>query len=51
LEAKLNFIDELDDSFIGRLYKEYTILSDENQRKYGIKTDSDVKEVFEDIKK
>lgn len=51
LEAKLDFIDELDDSFIGRLYKEYTDLSEENQKKYGIKTQNDVKEVFEDVKK
>lgn len=51
LEDKLKFIDELDDSFIGRLYKEYTDLSDENQKKYGIKSQTDVKEVFEDIKK
>ena len=50
-EAKLNFIDELDDSFTGRLYKEYTVLSDENQKKYGMKNENDVKEVFEDIKK
>lgn len=50
-ESKLSFIDELDDFFSGRLYDEYVILSNESREKYSIKSDQEVKEVVEDLKK
>lgn len=50
-EDKLAFIDEMDDALLNRLYNEYMILRKESQDKYEVKTEVDVKEVVEDLKK
>lgn len=51
LEAKLEFIEELPEPIISRLYAEYSALDSESQEKYGMKTAEDVKQTAEDIKK
>ena len=51
LQEKLDFIEELDHSLLLRLYNEYTSLAQEAQDKYAIKTEQQVKEVLEDLKK
>jgi hypothetical protein len=51
LDAKLLFIDELDDTLLNRLYDEYLILAREAKEKYSIKTSEEAKEVIEDLKK
>jgi hypothetical protein len=51
LEARLAFIDELDDPLLNRLYDEYLSLVKEARDKYVIKTDEEAKEVVEDLKK
>lgn len=51
LEQKLLFIDELDDTFLTRLYTEYTILAKESKDQYSVKTAEEAKEVVQDIKK
>lgn len=51
IEAKLNFIDELDESLLSRLYSEYLILNDEAKQKFSLRTEADAKEVAEDLKK
>lgn len=51
LDSKLIFLDELDESLLARLYDEYVILSKTAKDKFAIKTDQDVKEVVDDIKK
>lgn len=49
--AKLEFIDELDDLFLDRLYNEYMALTKDIKTKYSINKEEDVKEVVEEIKK
>lgn len=44
-------IEKLDDTVLRLLIQNYNELSNENNKKFGIKTDEDVKEVVEDIKK
>lgn len=51
LEQKLMFLDELDDSFLSRLYAEYVSLASSVRDKYAIKNEDDLKEVVEEIKK
>jgi hypothetical protein len=51
LEDRLDFIDELDHSLLIRIYNEYNILAKESQDKYTLKTEAEVKEVLEDLKK
>jgi hypothetical protein len=51
LQQKLSFLDELDDSFLSRLYAEYVTLSVSAKEKYAIKNEADAKEVVEDLKK
>ena len=51
LSAKLDFIEELDHALLLRLYNEYISLAQEVEEKYSLKTDNDVKEVLEDLKK
>lgn len=51
LESRLNFVDELDDSVITYLFDEFTKLRNESNAKYSLKTEQDVKEVAEEIKK
>lgn len=51
LEDKLYFIECLDHALLIRLYNEYTELTQQAQNKYSPKTDAEVKEVLEDLKK
>jgi hypothetical protein len=51
LDAKLMFVEELDDALLNRLYSEYLILAQEAKEKYAIKSEEEVKEVIDDLKK
>ncbi len=50
-KSKLLLIDSLGESFVSRLFNEYNILSEEVNTKYAIKTEEQMKEVLEDLKK
>ena len=50
-EAKLNFLDELDDAVTERLYAEYIDLNKEIKDKYSLKSEQDIKGVIEEVKK
>ena len=50
-QARLDFIDELDDHFSNKLYDEYLLLSREAISKYSIKNSEDAKEIVQDLKK
>ena len=51
LETKMLFLDEMDESLLVRLYDEYIILSKDSKEKFAVKTEEDVKEVVDNIKK
>jgi hypothetical protein len=51
LEAMLEFIDDIDETLLTRLYTEYLRLVDDASKKFSIKNNSDVQEVVEEIKK
>jgi len=51
LEDKLNFVDELDEQITQRLYSEYIKLNNESTEKYSLKTDADVKDMVDNLKK
>lgn len=51
LDARLYFIEQMDHALLLRLYDEYVILSKEAQNKYSLKTEAQVKETVEDLKK
>jgi hypothetical protein len=51
LEDRLYFIELLDHALLSRLYSEYVTLSKEAQDRYSPKTEEQVKEVLEDLKK
>lgn len=51
LESKFAFIEELDEALTIRLYNEYLILAKEARDRFAIKTEEDVKELVQDIKK
>lgn len=51
LEARLTFIDELDDTLLNRLMDEYSALAKEAKAKYAMTTAEQVQEVAEDLKK
>ena len=51
LEDKLNFVEDMDDALLNRLYDEYLAMVKEARDRYAIKTEEDVKEVIEDLKK
>lgn len=51
LGAKLNLIDEMDDALLNRLYDEYLIMVKNTKEKYAVKTEAQVQEVVEDLKK
>lgn len=51
LEDKLFFIEEMDHNLLTRLQSEYTLLSNEAQEKYAVKSEDDIKEVVSDLKK
>jgi len=50
-EARLDFLEALDDALLNRLMSEYTSMSRECKEKYGLTTIDQVKEVAEDLKK
>lgn len=51
IEARYEFVDLMDESLLNRLYKEYLILVREAGEKYAVKTEEDVKEIVNDLKK
>lgn len=51
LQDRLDFIELMDNALLHRLFNEYNTLSQEAQNKYSLKTDTQVKEVLEDVKK
>ena len=51
LDAKLELIDSLDEAVLNRLFDEYSTLVNDSRDKYALKSDQDVKEVAEDLKK
>lgn len=51
LQLKLTLIDELEESVVEKLDNEYNKLADKAKNKYSLKSESDVKEVSEDLKK
>lgn len=51
LQTKLDFIEALDHALLLRLFTEYNSLAKEAQDKYNPKTEAEVKEVAEDLKK
>ena len=50
-DAKLAFIDQLDEALLNRLYDEYLSLAQEAKDKFSIKTNEDASQVIEDLKK
>ena len=50
-EAKLELIDDMEDTIIIKLYNEFNALRNEVQVKYGVQTAQEVKEVVNDLKK
>ncbi len=50
-EAKLNLMDEIPDALLNRLYSEYLSLFNETKERYALKSQNDVQEVVEDLKK
>lgn len=51
IEARMEFLEELDDSILNRLYGAYIDLVNETNAKYAIKNEADAKEVAADLKK
>lgn len=51
LDAKLYFLDESEEFVVATLYTTYSELSQEQNDRYGVKNDSDVKKIIEDVKK
>lgn len=51
VDVMIGAIEKLDDVVLRLLMQHYSELSDENNRSFGIKTEEEVKEVVEDIKK
>ena len=51
VEAKLEFLDELEESILLSLYETYISLTNETNKKYSFKSEQDMKEVSEDLKK
>lgn len=51
IEARLEFVDELEEPMLNKLYSEYLNMVQETQNKYFPQTEAQVKEVMEDLKK
>lgn len=51
MEAKVNFIEDLDDNVIAYLYSEWVKLNAEAAKAFSVNSDEEMKEVLEDIKK
>lgn len=50
-EARLDLVDDMDDSLLNRIYDEYLEMIRESRARYAIKTEADGAEVVEDLKK
>lgn len=48
---KVEFLDQLDESVLTYLYREYQVLSKENQRRFGVNSEAEAKEVVADMSK
>ena len=51
LDVRLDFIEDLPQALFTRLYNEYAALDNEAQAKFAMKSEAEVKEVVEDLKK
>jgi hypothetical protein len=51
VELRFAFVDELDESLLNRIYEEYLTLVQESKEKFAAKTEEEVKEVLDDLKK
>lgn len=51
IEARLDFVEELDEMVLNKLYTEYLVLVREAQDRFFPKNEQEMKEVVEDIKK
>lgn len=51
LDVKLDFVEQLPQALFTRLFNEYVNLDNESREKFGLKTEVEVKEVVEDLKK
>ena len=51
LEAKLDFLEELEERITSKLYDEYLLLVAEVTAKYSVKDEADAKEIADDLKK
>lgn len=52
LQARLDYIEEaLDENVVNYLYEQYAALNDEAVEKYGLRTEQQVKQVVEEVKK
>ncbi len=51
LESRLAFLDQLPEPFVQRLFVEYQELVKESNDKYAVKTEAEMREVVEDLKK
>lgn len=51
LEAKLDFLDQMDEPVLARLYNEYVKLNEDAGKKYGMNNSEQVNEVVADLKK
>ena len=50
-QARLDFIEEMDDQLLNRLMDEYSLLASESKQRYAIKKQEEVAEVIDDLKK
>lgn len=50
-DVKLEFIDEIDESLLNRLYSEYLFMAEKAKDRYSVKNEADAREVMEDLKK
>ncbi len=51
LEARLHYVEELDENVANYLYDEFGSLNNEAVKKYGLKSEADVKEIVDEVKK
>lgn len=51
IEARMEFLEELDEPVLSKIYQGYAALVDETNAKYTVKNEADAKEVAADLKK
>lgn len=51
LGVKMEAIELFDHALLSRLHEEYSLLVEESRKKYAVKTEEDVKEIVEELKK